>query len=84
MPDVILKNLPFLLAGLRLTVEIALLSIAGVVLGLAGVAAVTGAIRQLLYGVRPLDEVTLAGVVALVAVVAVCAAGVPAWRSELS
>jgi His/Glu/Gln/Arg/opine family amino acid ABC transporter permease subunit len=29
MPEVILKNLPFLLAGLRVTVEIALLSIAG-------------------------------------------------------
>jgi His/Glu/Gln/Arg/opine family amino acid ABC transporter permease subunit len=29
MPEVILKNLPFLLAGLRLTTEIALLSIAG-------------------------------------------------------
>src|SRR5262249_8680132 len=29
MPDVILKNLPFLLTGLRLTAEIALLSIAG-------------------------------------------------------
>ncbi|MEJ0079232.1 MAG: amino acid ABC transporter permease [Alphaproteobacteria bacterium] len=36
MPDVILKNLPFLLAGLRLTVEIALLSIVGgTLLGLA-------------------------------------------------
>lgn len=36
MPDVILKNLPFLLAGLRLTTEIAMLSMAGgTVLGLA-------------------------------------------------
>jgi|SRR5436190_218190 len=36
MPEVILKNLPFLLAGLRLTAEIAFLSIAGgTVLGLA-------------------------------------------------
>jgi His/Glu/Gln/Arg/opine family amino acid ABC transporter permease subunit len=36
MPDVILKNLPFLLMGLRLTAEIALLSIAGgTLLGLA-------------------------------------------------
>jgi His/Glu/Gln/Arg/opine family amino acid ABC transporter permease subunit len=36
MPDVILKNLPFLLAGLRLTAEIALLSIVGgTLLGLA-------------------------------------------------
>lgn len=36
MPEVILKNLPFLLAGLRLTAEIALLSIVGgTLLGLA-------------------------------------------------
>jgi His/Glu/Gln/Arg/opine family amino acid ABC transporter permease subunit len=36
MPEVILKNLPFLLTGLRLTVEIALLSIiGGTLLGLA-------------------------------------------------
>ena len=36
MPEVIFKNLPFLLTGLRLTAEIALLSIAGgTVLGLA-------------------------------------------------
>jgi His/Glu/Gln/Arg/opine family amino acid ABC transporter permease subunit len=36
MPEVILKNLPFLLAGLRLTAEIAMLSIAGgTLLGLA-------------------------------------------------
>ena len=36
MPEVILKNLPFLLAGLRLTAEIALLSIiGGTLLGLA-------------------------------------------------
>src|SRR6476646_9072534 len=36
MPEVILKNLPFLLSGLRVTAEIALLSIAGgTLLGLA-------------------------------------------------
>ena len=43
MPDVILKNLPFLLAGLRLTAEIALWSIlGGTVLGL-----VIGVVRHL-------------------------------------
>jgi His/Glu/Gln/Arg/opine family amino acid ABC transporter permease subunit len=43
MPEVILKNLPFLLAGLRLTAEIALLSIiGGTVLGL-----VVGVVRYL-------------------------------------
>jgi His/Glu/Gln/Arg/opine family amino acid ABC transporter permease subunit len=43
MPEVILKNLPFLLAGLRLTAEIALISIiGGTVLGL-----VVGLVRYL-------------------------------------
>jgi putative ABC transport system permease protein len=58
-----------------------LLAVAGTALGLAGVAAVTSAIRGLLYGVRPLDGVTLLAVAGLVAMVAVAAAGVPAWRA---
>jgi predicted permease len=58
-----------------------LLAAAGGALGLAGAAAVTGAIRQLLYNVTPFDGATLFGVVALVALVAVAAAGVPAWRA---
>src|SRR5262249_47039712 len=41
--------------------ESALLAVVGVVTGLAGVAVVTRAIRELLYGVRPLDAVTLVG-----------------------
>ena len=44
----------------------------------AGASAMTGAIRQLLYDVRPFDGVTLAGVIALVVFVSVAAAGVPA------
>jgi ABC-type lipoprotein release transport system permease subunit len=47
---------------------------------LVGVTSVTGAIRELLYGVRPLDGATLASVAAFVAIVALLAAGVPAWR----
>jgi putative ABC transport system permease protein len=35
----------------------------------------------MLYGVPPLDGVTLVGVVALVGIVALGAAGVPAWRA---
>jgi putative ABC transport system permease protein len=60
--------------------ESVLLTVAGTVLGLVGVTSVTGAIRELLYGVRPLDGATLAGVAACVAMVALLAAGVPAWR----
>jgi putative ABC transport system permease protein len=57
------------------------LAAAGVALGLAGVAAVTSAIRGLLYGVQPLDSLTLVGVAVLVALVALGAAGIPAWRA---
>ncbi|HVX65266.1 MAG TPA: ABC transporter permease [Bryobacteraceae bacterium] len=61
--------------------ESVLLATTGVAVGLVGVAAATGAIRNLLYGVRPLDGATLAGVVGLVAIVALGAAVVPAWRA---
>jgi len=61
--------------------ESVLLAAAGVAVGLIGVACVTRVIRDLLYGVRPLDAATLAGIVALVALVAFAAAGVPAWRA---
>jgi putative ABC transport system permease protein len=58
------------------------LAIGGTAAGLLGVAATAGAIRSLLYGVQPLDGVTLAGVAALVCVVALLAASVPAWRAS--
>lgn len=57
------------------------LTLAGTALGLLGASAVAGAVRELLYGVRPLDAVTLAGVVGLVGLVAFGAAGLPAWRA---
>jgi len=59
-----------------------LLGTVGAALGLAGAAAATGAIQGLLYGVRPLDGMTLIGVVALVGTIALAAAGVPAWRAS--
>jgi predicted permease len=61
--------------------ESVVLTVAGAAVGLAAVAAVTGMIRELLYGVRPLDAVTLVAVVALVGAVALGAAGIPAWRA---
>lgn len=57
------------------------MTIVGTVLGLVGSAAVTGAIRNMLYGVRPLDSVTLVGVIVLTSTVALLAAAVPAWRA---
>jgi putative ABC transport system permease protein len=58
-----------------------LLAALGSAVGLTLVAAVTRAIRDMLYGVQPLDGVTLAGVVGLVWIIALGAAGVPAWRA---
>jgi predicted permease len=61
--------------------ESVLLAAAGVGVGLLGVAAVTRAIRELLYGVPLLDTVTLLAIVGLVAIVALGAASLPAWRA---
>jgi len=61
--------------------ESVLLAAAGVVFGMAGLAFVTGALKGLLYGVAPLDGVTLIAVVALVGLLAFIAASVPAWRA---
>jgi putative ABC transport system permease protein len=58
-----------------------LLVAAGTAVGLIGVAALTGATQGLLYGVRPLDGVTLAGVVVLLGIIALGAAAVPSWRA---
>jgi putative ABC transport system permease protein len=60
--------------------ESMLLSAAGAAFGLAAVVAVTRVIRQLLYEVHPLDGITLLAIVGLVTIVALGAAGVPAWR----
>jgi predicted permease len=67
---------------LRLVIrEGCLLSGLGAALGLAGAVATTRVLRGLLYGVTPLDAVTIAAVVALVAAVAIVAVGIPAWRA---
>jgi predicted permease len=67
---------------LRLVIrEGCLLSGLGAAVGLAGAMVVARVLRGLLYGVTPLDGVTVAGVAALVAVVALIAVGLPAWRA---
>jgi putative ABC transport system permease protein len=67
---------------LRLVVrEGCLLTGLGAALGLGGAIAVTRTLRGLLYGITPLDGVTIASVVALVAAVALVAVGWPAWRA---
>ena len=53
----------------------------GGAIGLAGAFGVTRTLRSLLYGVTPLDGVTIASVVVLVTTVAVAAISQPAWRA---
>jgi ABC-type antimicrobial peptide transport system permease subunit len=62
--------------------EGALLTGLGATLGLAGALVVTRALRSLLYGVTPLDGLTIVTVVALVAIMTLAAVGWPAWRAS--
>jgi ABC-type antimicrobial peptide transport system permease subunit len=61
--------------------EACLLTGLGAALGLAGGIAVARVLQGLLYGVTPVDGRTIAGVVALVAAVALLAVSWPAWRA---
>ena len=54
---------------------------AGLFLGIAGAAALSRAIANEIYGVKPLDPVLMAGVVALLGVVGIAACVVPARRA---
>ena len=54
----------------------------GLGVGLLAAAAVTSALGNMLYGVRPLDWVTYADVGVLLAVVVLLATFVPAWRAS--
>lgn len=61
--------------------EGALLSGIGAAVGIAVALAVSGSLRGLLYGVTPTDSTTVIAVTSLIAVVAIAAASVPAWRA---
>lgn len=53
----------------------------GIAIGLVGAVAATQAIVAMLFGVSRLDPATYLGVVLLLALVAVLASGIPAWRA---
>jgi predicted permease len=61
--------------------EGSVLTVGGTVAGLAAALGVAGVLRNLLYGVTPIDAPTLSGVAFVVAVVALIAIGRPAWRA---
>ena len=53
----------------------------GIAIGLAGAAAAGQSLSAFLFGVRPHDPLTFAGVAVVMALTAAAAAGVPAWRA---
>jgi putative ABC transport system permease protein len=58
-----------------------MLTAAGIVLGMGCAAAVTGALRGMLFGLTPLDPATFAGAAGLFAAVTTIAAAIPAVRA---
>jgi putative ABC transport system permease protein len=58
-----------------------ILILLGLVIGLAGAYALTRLIESLLFGVTPKDPFTFAAVAVLLAVVALMACYIPAWRA---
>jgi putative ABC transport system permease protein len=54
----------------------------GLALGIAAVVAAGGAVRGVLFEVRPQDPITIAGVTILLGSVAVLAGWLPAWRAS--
>ena len=53
----------------------------GSAIGLAGSFAASRALTSLLFDISPLDPMTYAGVIALLAAVSACACGAPAWKA---
>lgn len=54
----------------------------GLVIGLAGVAAVSGPIRRALFEVQPLDPATVGSAAVMLALVALASGWFPAWRAS--
>jgi putative ABC transport system permease protein len=54
----------------------------GLAVGLAGAFGLNRLLASLLFGVEPTDPVTVAAVISTIAIVAVLACGVPAWRAS--
>jgi putative ABC transport system permease protein len=57
------------------------IAVAGIAAGVIGAAALARSLAALLFGVNPLDAATFGAAAALLALVALAAASVPAWRA---
>lgn len=57
------------------------MTLAGIGLGLAGAAAVSRSLEELLFGVKPLDAMTFAAMPSLLLAVSLAACALPAWRA---
>jgi ABC-type antimicrobial peptide transport system permease subunit len=66
--------------GLVLREGFALVAV-GLVMGFVGAALLQRAVASEIYGVKPLDPLVLASVMALLAFVALAACALPAWRA---
>ncbi len=58
------------------------LTVLGLVIGLAGVVAASGAIRRALFEVQPLDPITMIAAAVMLGGVALVAGWLPAWRAS--
>ena len=58
------------------------LTVLGILIGLAGAFGLSRLIASLLFGVQPTDPTTIAGVVATISAVAILACWLPAWRAS--
>jgi ABC-type lipoprotein release transport system permease subunit len=56
-------------------------AIAGLLAGVSLTLIASPAVRSLLFGVRPVDPLSFAGVISLLAVVTLAACALPAWRA---
>jgi predicted permease len=54
----------------------------GIVIGVLTAAGLTGSIRAMLYGVQPLDPLTIGGAIAMMLGIALLAGGIPARRAS--
>ena len=59
-----------------------IMSVAGVAVGLAAAMAMSRVLEKLLFGVKPLDPLTMASAPVLLLAIAMLASVIPSWRAS--